>query len=304
MALFLVESPFQLLCALEAEDHFKFSESYFLIRLSGEKRNDEQLLRLSNEFLKEKNYKILFIRSKKKSLKDYARFFLYKGFFFVRLLRAEKIFVGNIESRFLNYLIKGISKNKIILLDDGAKTLIIHTKYADNKCYNLFTIYDLMPYKNQKIYKNQFLRLKRNFSNYEVETEVLFLGTKLTELGFVTHQQYISYLKKIVDYFDTKKIIYIPHRGEDINKLKTLQTEIPQLSITKLNFPVELYGLNFFKKPSIVASFYSTALLTIKYIYNCDIVSFKYDYGDSKNKDDIDQVYNFYEKHINVVALE
>ncbi len=73
----IVESPLQLLNAFEAVKFFNLNEYEYLIRLSGEKVNDKQIINLI-KILNLDKYKVLKIRSKNKSFCDF-----FKTFFIV-----------------------------------------------------------------------------------------------------------------------------------------------------------------------------------------------------------------------------
>jgi hypothetical protein len=292
-----------LLNAYEADNHFNGEESLYLIRLSNNKLNDEQIIKLINSFaIKEKSF-VISINSKHKKLKDLLKIFILKFYIFVIQIKFEKVFIGNIESGLLSLLTKNIDRKKKILLDDGAKSLVIQKKFTDDYNLNFFSFYDLKPFKNQIIYKNDFKKLKETISFDNSENEILLLGSKLSEVSIIEESYHVELIKKISNYFENEMLIYIPHREENISKLEKIAKEIKNIKIKHINYPVEFYGINENIKIKMVVSFYSTALYTISKIYNCETIAFKFNYEKSEHKKNIDEVYDFYKKYMKVIEL-
>jgi hypothetical protein len=194
-------------------------------------------------------------------------------------------------------------KEKIILLDDGSKTLAIQNKFTDSNFYNLFTMYNIEVIKNQIIYKNKFKKLSEKLKSLHIiQEEVLFLGMKLSEIGIITEDEYIELLKKISNQYIDKKIIYVTHRGESQEKLKKI-AEIANITIKSYSYPIELLGLFEDTLPYKVVSFYSTAILTMQHIYKIEAECFSFDYSFSVHKKAIDSVYAYYSKNLKVIDL-
>ena len=296
-----VESPLQLLNAYEAIAKFNLQNYEIIVRLSNHKENDKQIKFLI-DYLKLKNINNIIINGDKKTLADYMKILYYQIKY--KFISIDKIFIGNYESGFFKQIMKQFNRDKIILLDDGAKTLFIQKQFSNNNFYNLFTMYDLNPINNnQIIYKNSFEELNKKLikMNFNRE-EIFFLGMKLNEIGIVSEETYVKFIEKISKKYKKQKIIYIVHRGESENKLKKIQS-IGNIEIRSYSFPIELVG--FFEKniPKKVISFYSTALLTMKYIYNIEVESYIFDYNNSKYKIVIDEVYNYYKQLISVKEI-
>jgi len=295
-----VESPLQLLNALEAVDSFDLEDYILYIRYSNKKMNDEQLDKLIKILsLKSFNIKKIYLSSSNRNILDYIKilfYFIYSKFFIV-----NRLFIGNLDSNFLSLIYKNINKNKIIAFDDGAKTIALQENFNEDNFYNLFTMYDLKSIANQIIYKNNYENIKSLLKNKNKSNHILFLGAKLNEVGIISEDEYLSLITKISQYYN-KDIAYIPHRGEDEQKLKVI-SKIKNLKIKDIDYPVELYGLYEKEIPTIVASFYSTALLSMKNIYGIKSESFYFDFSTSKYKDSIESVYNYYKKEMKVINI-
>jgi len=299
----LIESPLQLLNAYEADNYFKSKNNKYIIRLSNIKINDNQILKLI-EFLsiKEKSF-IIEINSKHKKLRDFLKLLSLKIYIFFVQKKFDKVFVGNIESGLFSFLTKNINRKKKILLDDGTKSLVVQKKFTDTYNIDFFSFYDLKPYKNQTIYKNNFTKLKETLLCNSLENQTLLLGAKLSEISIIEEGYYIDLIKKISNYFKNEILVYIPHRGENRDKLEKIQSEVKNIKIQYIDYPVELYGLNENINIKTVISFYSTALYTMMKIYHCESISVKFNYNKSEHKKEIDEVYNYYKKYMKVINL-
>lgn len=302
-SLFIIESPLQLLNAYEAIHYFETKKFKILIRLSGDKSNDRQIFNLLS-FLKLKHSSwIVKIKAKNKTFFDYLKIIIIKMITKVIYKKYAKIFIGNYESGFINTITKFIDQSHIILLDDGAKSIVIQSKFHGNYNRDFFSFYDLTPYENQTIYKNDFLKTKEKTASLKTLNSILFLGSKLSEINITSEEYYIKLIDKISKYFNDDPIVYIPHREEKPEKLYKLIKLLPNLTVHSLDYPVELYGL-YEAYPSKIVSFYSTALFTMSKIYDCESYAFKFDYSNYLNKKNIDKVYEYYKKEMKVVDIK
>lgn len=297
----LVESPLQLINAYEAINSFKLENYIIYIRYSKEKRNDDQideLIKILN--IKPSNIIKIFLSSKNKNFLDYLKIVFY--FFHFRFCRINRLFIGNLESNFLSIIYKYVPIDKVIVMDDGSKTIALQEKFNNTNFYNLFTIYDLKKIGSQKIYKNNYNRVKSLIKNICNRTDyVLFIGSNMCEMGIISQENYLSLINKIYKYYN-KSIVYIPHRKENEDKLNKIANN-KNIIIKKLNYPIELYGIYEKELPSLIASFYSTALLTMKNIYGIHCESFYFDFSKSKYKDVIESVYQYYKKEMRIIYL-
>ncbi|WP_457564273.1 polysialyltransferase family glycosyltransferase [Caminibacter sp.] len=295
--LIFVESPLQLINAFEAVENFDLKDYIIYIRLSGKYKNDLQLKKLAG-FLKLDNVKYFNINSSNK-IAGIMQFLLFNMKNSIKY--ADKLFIGNFESKILKMIMKKIDYKELILLDDGAKTIFLHSSFKE-KPYDLFTMYDLKPYKGQKIYKNTLQKIKNLLTSLEIDDDtIMFIGSKLSEENIMEEKKYIEVLQKLSEKY--KNIIYVPHREESESKLKKI-AEIKNIEIKPLDYPVEFYG--FYEKtiPYKAVSFYSTALITLKKLYEIEVESLLFDYTSSKHKNAIEKVYEYYKKHIKVTDID
>jgi len=303
-SLLFVESPLQLLNAYEAVAYFNLENYIYMIRLSNNEANDKQIMNLLKLLkINTTNIQYIYLRTTNRTLYDYIKLLFYR-FKYIFAKDIDKIFIGNYESGFFKLIIKQFSKQSIILLDDGAKTLSIQSKFTNTKNYNLFTMYDIEALENQKNYINSYRQVLSKIKNLSInQDEILFLGTKLSEVGIIEEEYYIKLIQNICNYYSDKRIVYIIHRGESQEKLELIQKN-ENILIKQLDYPIELYGLYKNEMPFKVSSFYSTAILTMNKIYNLEAECFKFNYSHSIHVHAIDEVYSFYQKEMKVINLD
>jgi hypothetical protein len=280
--LYLVESPFQFLNALEAQ--YKFGKGRFLIRFSGREINDKQLRNIIY-FFNIKNFEEVTINYNK-GLFDFIKliYFKFKSF------KESQFFIGNLESKFFNLFLKKIKRENIILMDDGAKTIYLQNSFNDRNFYNLFTMFNLKPLKNQLIYINNFDYLKSKIkASFCYNNETVFIGSKLSEDYIISESEYLEILYKLAKKY--KNITYIPHREESHKKLEKIFNL--GIKIRKMNLPIEFIGIEE-SIPKKVISFYSTALISLKRIYEIDSSFIKLNLNNNLLK----QVYDYYQMEL------
>jgi hypothetical protein len=296
-----IESPLQLLNANEAVNRYSLDDYNIIVRLSNNEKSDEQIIYIIKQ-LGIENIKYIKINVSNKNIIDYIKLLFYR--FRYIFTKVNKIFIGNCESGFLKLILKQFDKEDIILLDDGAKSIDIQKNFNDEVNYNLFTMYDLKPYQNQIIDKNNYEKLQKDLKQLKINTnQVLFLGLKLSEIGITSEEYYLKKIKQISAYYNNAEILYISHRGETHDKLEKIKS-MADIEVIVLDYPVELYGLYNDDIPYKVASFYSTALLTMKNIYGIEAESFMFDYQHSKYKEIIENVYDYYKDYLEVIDLD
>ncbi len=303
-SLLFVESPLQLLNAYEAVSYFNLKNYSYIVRLSNNEANDKQIINLLKLLkINKTDVQYIYLRTMNRTSYDYSKLLFYR-YKYIFVKNIDKIFIGNYESGFFKLFIKQFSKQSIILLDDGAKTLSIQNKFTNTKNYNLFTMYDIEALENQKNYINSYRQVLSKIKELSInQDEILFLGTKLSEVGIINEEYYIKLIQNICNYYSNKKIVYIIHRGESKEKLNLVQKN-KNIVIKQLDYPIELYGLYEKEMPFKVSSFYSTAILTMNKIYNLEAECFKFNYSNSIHASAIDEVYSFYRKEMKVLNLD
>lgn len=144
---------------------------------------------------------------------------------------------------------------------------------------NFYTIFDLPQYKDEVIIKNDYKFLTSYYANRDKITArtkdinssdtIYFLGQPLYRSLPIDYVQYLSYLRAIFLLYtqSKKKLIYIPHRGEE-EIFENIEKLYPGfIEVHKLSQPFELYLLENDIPIKYLASFVSSALFTVKKLY-------------------------------------
>jgi len=267
-SLYLVESPFQLLGALESI-YFHKTENYGLVVRLSTKENTKQLRKMIED-LEVKTSKIIFISAygDNQTFKKIADF-KFLLWLFLNKNKYTKYFLGDYHSRYLTLLRKVCLKNKkVIYLDDGASTIRANNSFSADRFFDWFTIYDLMALPEQSIIQHDFsyIRSKIKQKVLDNSTKTVILGDKFYEVGLLSKQDSYKVLEKLMDRLQGEEVIYMAHRGESAEKLEYIREKY-NIDVVKNDFPIELYGLYADKLPKSVVSFFSTALYSLQKIY-------------------------------------
>ncbi|SHM60944.1 hypothetical protein [Gracilibacillus kekensis] len=337
MNVFIVESPLQLLNAMEAKQYFQLpTETCTLLLNNGENPNSmKQMLNLTDNSEWYNVEKVGFGSGKISWL---TRIFGMK-----RQIRSyekiDKIFIGDFRSDAIQCFINSFLQSDLFVLDDGTATLKIYnnltnpnrvkkitglkaffknlmrkllgigniSKKMSKREMTFFTSYNLEPMKNIRIIKNNYTFLKKQQENKSKVDNLFFLGSPLTEKRIIkTRQEYLNLLKKVLQHYDsTKEFFYVPHRTENDDFL--YEIENLGFRILKLDIPIEFYLVKSYEIPNHVSSFYSTALGNLKSLFDdtVEIDSFMIDESilNTNNREEIKKIYDYYSKIINVYKV-
>ena len=300
----IVESPFQLLSALEAVQYYSIDSYCIYIRYSSSENNNNQMSYVVTNFHKiQRDIEFFSIKSHGHQFFDYLKMVFFLGKFCFFGVFSKRFFIGNYESRFLKLLVSILPKSKVVLLDDGAKSINIQSGFDDKKNLNMFTIFPLSNHKGQRIEKNNFVFLKNKMSELIHKNDLIFfLGAPLISAGIMSEFEYLGKLKKIIKLNNFENILYIPHRQESedvINEISNFNGVV----VKSIDYPVELYGLYNSAIPSQVISFYSTALVSMSLIYSIPATAYMFTPSPNdieKHGKAINEVYKLYRSIINV----
>lgn len=293
--LFLVTSPFQLICAMEAIREYKLERNILAITKQVHSKGQQQIKALLNE---DEWDKILELPIKNKTFKIPA---------FIRKIRKEtknkeinNILHGEYAAWRTKTIIKNIKYKHEIMFDDGTATINDYNQYLKNKKstdnrkgfkdlllimqgispprkmsfrenFDLFSIYqfDNFPYA-KKLNKLSYIKSKLNSTDcYSIDAPAGFLGQG--EVSFdgnsgMTLASYFKLLKKYHQY-TKKEIIYFPHRSES-KAVRSEVEKLPFITFHDSEWPIEIEISKKKIKLSSIAGVSSTALYTLSLIHN------------------------------------
>jgi hypothetical protein len=246
---FLINSPFQFICFIE---YINSKNSYYkkndVIYIGYCSSSSKRQIKNINENIYKINLKIFYL----------DELFNIKVFHIILFIlkNIKRKFLFCVSGTFKYYLFNEFIKKskKTILLDEGFDNISIlnNKKIIKIANYQLFSFFN---YKNNFLYLKKFFQIKKNVNN-----ELVYcLGTSMFNNDSI---KLLEHLKNISNKFKGKKIIYFPHRSENLSFLKK-----ENLNIKIINMPIELYLLKSKVLPKIVCGFYSTALICINFLF-------------------------------------
>lgn len=277
-SLFVIGSPFQALCALEAKKHYCVESAVFALwdNTISHKMIEPLLVQQGEIHYIEQNNKgtVNLIKSVRKEIKE----------------KFRNVFVGDYFS-FAEYIVAVcLVKNnaKFVYLDDGNSTLAIappisrkrpRTKnegvwykalgiYTNAIRINskLFTIYDLDGGCPLPVEKNTFSSLVNKANS--TKDGVYVIGTNADQLKF-RDKEYMDYLSSLNDWIHEKygdvKVYYCPHRSDKTNSKDEVISFGWKVFDTKVSVEVDFVNNSIY--PLVVVGFGSTALLTLKKMF-------------------------------------
>ena len=331
-AIFIIESPLQLLNAIEAYYHFQLTDAILVIIYNENNKNTLQINKLakSNKIWRKiikifpQKYKYLKFRT----TKNITKTILKKKKYFKSL---DYLFLGDSRPDFMKHLGNTITANALVLLDDGTATIELMNSYCHKKQDNLklfikhitkkyllnlkietlnnikfFTVYN-NPFLKESIITNTYSHLKNTqLVQKKVNPNIVyFLGSNIVESNSISFDAYLYYLQKVESYFKNKNIYYLPHRRESEKKLALL-TERLNFTITKPDTIIEFYLINNVSVlPGTITGFLCSALINLKYIFEdqISILSFFISPEDFSPKKAFrfNEMYSYYKKYISVI---
>lgn len=335
--LYIVATPLQLLSAIEAQGYYQ-TKNNTLVILIFVSENIQQMFDLAQYFPYSKlmtyqNSNTSIYRYFIKYLNEIKKF-QYNYVFFAYPTKQYRAMIANLKY------------NHLIFLDDGVHTFIVHRElygnslddnnlmfapeptdsirrkikelvYLANGCYldvdishmDIFTMFNIKPYGNEKIITHNFLYIKKLLqTDLYRDDRVFILGQPLEQAIGLPGTVYIQYLKKIFKYYKGRKIIYIPHRSESLSP--ALQTMLLKydIEILFINMPIELYFIKNHIDPVDIGTFLSSALFTMNILFdnlNPKAFEINLDQLDELHQKNIKLVYdNYLSEEIEIVRMD
>lgn len=312
----LIRTPFQLFNCIEAIKKFNINGSNILICIY---KNDIDR-KLFEEVMNEINWNEIYFFKLNLVNKIFYSFKLNK--ILKRFKDVKYCFFGLITSYNIHAINK-INAKENILIDDGNETFLIANNIKNNyfkkkfkitllnkflgKDFTLeflqnlkfFTFFDLNTYLlSNKIIKNNYINFKKSINTLSNEKEIFFIGTNLIN-NYIDKKYFEKILQSTILYFKDYKIIYIPHRYEDIAYLEELSLKY-SFKLKRFSTILELAIIKYGKKPSGLITIRSTALETLSYLYDIEFLNvIKLDKKKLLKNYQILEYENLYENYIN-----
>lgn len=302
--IYFVESPLQLISAIDAMKNFPGDDYLFVKYATKEsKRNNAQLDGLICDDDWRSVVRIPFFSNR---VILHLSLFLFAIYLFYKFKRKKnRVFIGEFRSFYFNIFSRVISPAEQILLDDGSSVIalqklvfkegICFEEYLENGCGiflklysfykfifrfkvtdfsppNLYSIFNLDDFlhPSQLNYKESVNKINKNKND-----EIYFFGAKYSESGILDFHCEITLLKKVFLNLKlkSKNVYYITHR-EDSN-VKVNEILKIGYKILNLDVPSEVYFENEGEHPKLIAGFWTTVLYSAssRYIFD-EVITF------------------------------
>lgn len=281
IAAFILNSPFQALCAIEAIKVYEVEESVFYILNDPNSR--EMIIKILDG-----SGEIRLVDHANSGTADAVKYL--SGF----KERFKRVFVGDYFS-YVQYLIAvkfSRVSAQVIYLDDGNSTLEIAPPICRKRYENrnqqiafflvevfaklkfikksFFTLFNISESLNIPVIENKFATF--NGASAVVKKGVYIIGTN-TSIINLKNASFDFYFKEIVKYsherFPDDPILYCPHRRDKNDYTELLGNLGVDYFNTDISVEVDFCSKGIY--PNLVIGFGSTALLTLKKIFPATI---------------------------------
>lgn len=317
-SIFVLTSPFQTLCALNALHEFEITDYLFYLALDEDIRNQQLFRLLDSHGI---SYHTVYMNQidKKYMLKSCLP---HKS-------KYQRLFIGDIRNRMQYYVGLSLLGNRgsIVYLDDGndnifllkgfrqclTKSLLKNKLLVKTACLfrlindnnNIYTVYGDIKNNHYNIRLNDFKRLVNNHQHAVIK-DVFFIGTnyaRYCEPGNLS----LSMVKKNLEtmlhglkekYGNEYEIYYIAH-GRDMADFPKEYCKCYSIHYIRPEITVELFISQLGYQPYYILGYTSTALYNIKLLFPKTIIKniiFKVE----PSNDFIRQIYvvtDYYERH-------
>ena len=313
-SVFVVCSPFQLLCAVAVIRQLEIENYKFILALGKKNNRRMQMINLVKSFYI--NYEIECVSSIKVMGKRMSALIPRKHGY-------ERLFIGDYRNDIeLSYGSQYICDGSdIVNFDDGAATIALLTNSAlqqikwKRKLFfklvsitrkvelfkNILTIYDNLPNPHYNI---SYLRLNNallgnEHKNY-VSHGIYIVGTDKSHYARILNEDsfkrgLLCLVRDIKAIYPNDPIIYIPHGRESNEYSADLSNE--GCEFRRLDNIIEITLLEYGTIPKAVYGFTSSALYNLKKIFpSSEVVNILYDIKDSQK----DKLYSSYLSYIEI----
>jgi len=128
----------------------------------------------------------------------------------------------------------------------------------------LYSIYNVDVRPPDRMRRNE-LKCLRNALHFEPAGPVFFIGSCLPDVEVITFDRFFQLFRTARQWLGDRDIIYFPHRRELLDRKQALFRELG-VRLAQPDLPFELEIIHGPVKPSLIATFYSTALDTLRLV--------------------------------------
>ena len=284
--IFMIESPLQLLSAIEAAKHFSCDSNALVFIQNKHPVN----IRMMTEILSNSPVSFELVDT----ISTQSRRALYGGLFNLlrrfKQARFDRVFVGDFNCAYMRIFGANLKSGEVVLLDDGIAALYMEALLEEQRSWRSVTrtylarIVGITPelelancvvfsfFKRASTQPKEWIRhhfdyLRTTLRSESVSDEVhLVIGQGgLVGQKFLAEPVYLDLLRDLTR--DLKgRILYAPHRHEDKGLVERIASQLGFV-VQTFNEPAELGFAKLTPRPATVSAFMSTALFSFKTLY-------------------------------------
>ena len=284
-SLFIARTPFQLFNCIEAQGTFEDTGECYLLCIY--KKDIDRIL--MERMIASSSWKSVFFLSLT-TVNRLCYPFVVKRFLMM-VKDAQYCFFG-LTTPLITHCINTVQAEKNVLLDDGNEIFLIAKKISSKeishigmmqRIYNMilrrkidfsyakdlsiFSFFDLKDYQlDNVVLRNDYHLFKQKVLTLPTSKEVFFIGSNLIDT-YMDKQFFEENMLKVVNHYTHLKVVYILHRYEDKVYLESLGDKMG-FEVIQFSMILEMALLEYGKIPEKIATFRSTALETLGYLYS------------------------------------
>lgn len=305
-AIFILESPLQMICGFEAINEFNLNKVSIILRLAENGRNNEQMLKLNELFFSKFKVQKVFMKPKSRNILSILYCLYLTLYSTVTVCRNYSVFIGYFDSKFARLLTLFTPSKKKFFLDDGVASLM----YSNGLLHSGASFFSFFNLKTKKNTKNSFeyfsnFILNSNNSDKNKKNSLIFIGTPISESSsIVSFNEYLKIISYVKSKYESYSFLYFPHRREPKDRIKVIEKMGFKILYNKL--PIEMIGYEFSQYyPNVVVSLFSTALFTMYSIYKSEIIACELamEKKDTSKKEHLVKIYSEVKKIGTIIRL-
>ena len=331
MNIFIVETPMELVSAIEARHHFPEEESILFIHSFYPKTIFLSLLEKDNWTVRTVFYqdKPVDWSNPQQTKREQFRLRMTLG----KIIRiagdANYLFINYFRAH-MRHVINHLKHRNLILIEGGTDAIGTNAlryipmtqemgsrklswwrlvkRYFRKRYFDLdtlevpsvtfFSAYDLEVRPGDRLIKNDYRYIKQWAGHQCKSDEVYFLGQPLSEDGYMDRECFFTYMGQIRDYLGAENIIFLPHPRQSKEIVCELEKKFG-FQVRKFTLPIEFQMLLGNEIPKALTGLWSSALINCNTFFgdNLPIKAFYLEPHDLLIKHEyVEDVYKYMQK--------
>jgi len=219
-----------------------------------------------------------------------------------KFLRVDHLVLGNYHGDYMRHFANRVQYRRLCVVDDGTDVLLINQERTrrlqetgsvtstvsgesawakfkkslresmlewDARQANrieFFTAYDIVARPGDLVVKNEYSYFRKRMTSNGSNGSCMFLGQCLVRDGYISQHVYLDYLRRVRSHFGDQPMLYVPHPREPEVLVNEIREHIGFV-IQRVDVPIEWHLMDEGAKPSVLASFFCSALVSCRLIY-------------------------------------